>query len=399
MASPERRKILFVIDSFNIGGAERSLCTLLNLLPQNRFDLRVLLTARGGALEKYLPAGIALSEIPLRGPGLRVRIAFAWRHALHAVVSRLPGPLRSKANPVERHWRLLGSLAPAPEENFDVAVAYHQGFPTYYVARKIRADRKIAWINADIVRDRYTEDFNLGFYSLYNKVVAASPGLRGLLLDSWRFDPARVIAVRDIVSPAVLQKLAAEESCPKENGEEAAMSVTGSSPLVILTVGRLVPVKGYDLLLGAACLLRDRGLNFRWDIVGDGPLRKQIEEEIGAKGLREHVRLLGALDNPYPLMRRCDIYVQPSRSEGYGIAVCEAQAFCRPVIITDFKVASGLVDDGTDGLICGMTAGALADAVMRLSSPQLREQFSAHLATNPPDNATESLDIILDLLS
>ena len=399
MASPERRKILFVIDSFNIGGAERSLCTLLNLLPQNRFDLRVLLTARGGALEKYLPAGIALSEIPLRGPGLRARIAFAWRHALHAVVSRLPGPLRSKANPVERHWRLLGSLAPAPEENFDVAVAYHQGFPTYYVARKVRADRKIAWINADIVRDRYTEDFNLGFYSLYNTVVAASPGLRGLLLDSWRFDPARVIAVRDIVSPAVLQKLAAEDSCPKENAGEAAMSVTGSSPLVILTVGRLVPVKGYDLLLGAACLLRDRGLNFRWDIVGDGPLRKQIEEEIGAKGLREHVRLLGALDNPYPLMRRCDIYVQPSRSEGYGIAICEARAFCRPVIVTDFKVASGLVDDGTDGLICGMTAGALADVVMRLSSPQLREQFSARLATNPPDNATESLDIILDLLS
>lgn len=399
MASPERRKILFVIDSFNIGGAERSLCTLLNLLPQDRFDLRVLLTARGGALEKYLPAGISLSEIPLRRPGLRARIAFAWRHAIHAIASRLPGPLRSKANPVERHWRLLGGLTPAPEENFDVAVAYHQGFPTYYVARKVRADKKIAWINADIVRDRYTEDFNLGFYSLYNKVVAASPGLRGLLIDSWRFDPARLIAVRDIVSPAVLQKLAAEESCPKENSRDAAIPVTGSPPLVILTVGRLVPVKGYDLLLGAACLLRDRGLNFRWDIVGDGPLRKQIEEEIAAKGLREHVRLLGALDNPYPLMQRCDIYVQPSRSEGYGIAVCEARAFCRPVIVTDFKVASGLVDDGTDGLICGMNAEALADAVMRLSSPQLREQFSSRLSANPSDNATESLNTILDLLS
>ena len=399
MASPERRKILFVIDSFNIGGAERSLCTLLNLLPQDRFDISVMLTARGGALEKYLPAGISLAEIPLCAPGLRAHIKFAWRHAIHAVASRLPLPLRSKANPVERHWRLLGSLAPAPEESFDVAVAYHQGFPTYYVARKVCSDRKIAWINADIVRDSYTEIFNLGFYSLYNKVVAASPGLRNLLLDTWHFDSARLIAVRDIVSPAVLQKLADEERVPEENGEEAAMPLTGSSPLKILTVGRLVPVKGYDLLLGAACLLRNRGLNFRWDIVGDGPLRGQIEKEIAAKGLREYVRLLGALDNPYPLMRRCDIYVQPSRSEGYGIAVCEARAFCRPVIVTDFKVASGLVDDGTDGLICGMNAGALADAVMRLSSPQLREQFSAHLSANPSDNATESLDTILNLLS
>lgn len=399
MASPERRKILFVIDSFNIGGAERSLCTLLNLLPQDRFDISVMLTARGGALEKYLPAGICLAEIPLYDPGLKARIKFAWRHAIHAVTSRLPHRLRSKANPVERHWRLLGSLAPAPEENFDVAVAYHQGFPTYYVARKVCADRKIAWINADIVRDNYTESFNLGFYSLYNKVVAASLGLRRLLLDAWRFDPTRLIAVRDIVSPAVLQKLADEKRVQEENGEEATMPVTDSSPLVILTVGRLVPVKGYDLLLGAASLLRDRGLNFRWDIVGDGPLRGQIEKEIAAKGLRKYVRLLGALDNPYPLMRRCDIYVQPSRSEGYGIAVCEARAFCRPVIVTDFKVASGLVDDSVDGLICGMNAESLADAVMRLSSQQLREQFSARLSANLSDNATESLDTILDLLS
>lgn len=397
MTSTGRRKLLFVIDSFNIGGAERSLCTLLNLLPAEGFDIHVMLTARGGALEKYLPPTVRLTRIPLCGGSFGSRIRFSWRHLLHAVSSRLPAAVRSKANPVERHWRLLGSLAPAPEETYDVAVAYHQGFPTYYVASKVKARRKIAWINADIVRDSYSENFNLGFYALYNKVVTASPGLRDLLLDAWDFRPGQLIPIRDIVSPAVLHRLAEDPAAKDAVREEA--DAPDSDRLRLLTVGRLVPVKGYDLLIGTAAILKNRGLAFRWDIIGDGPLREEIQELIRTRGLSDNVRLLGALDNPYPLMRCCDIYVQPSRSEGYGIAVCEARAFCRPVIVTAFKVASGLVSDGTDGLICGMDAESLADAVSRLSSPQLRENFSARLAENPADNSAESLGLILGLLN
>ncbi|MDE6174737.1 MAG: glycosyltransferase, partial [Duncaniella sp.] len=273
----------------------------------------------------------------------------------------------------------------------------HQGFPTYYVASKVKARRKIAWINADIVRDSYSENFNLGFYALYNKVVTASPGLRDLLLDAWDFRPGQLIPIRDIVSPAVLHRLAEDPAAQDAVREEA--DDQDSDRLRLLTVGRLVPVKGYDLLIGAAAILKTRGLAFRWDIIGDGPLREEIQKLIRTRGLSDNVRLLGALDNPYPLMRRCDIYVQPSRSEGYGIAVCEARAFCRPVIVTAFKVASGLVNDGTDGLICGMDAESLADAVSRLSSPQLRENFAARLAGSPADNSAESLGLILGLLN
>ena len=128
----------------------------------------------------------------------------------------------------------MGCLAPAPAESYDVAIAYHQGFPTYFVAEKVKAARKIAWINADIVRDNYSEAFNLRFYHLYNKVVTASARLRDLLLDAWHFRPEQLLPIRDIVSSALLRRLAGgDDSAPGQH----------SGPLRLLTVGRLAPSK------------------------------------------------------------------------------------------------------------------------------------------------------------
>lgn len=384
-----RRKILFVIDSFNIGGAERSLCTLLGLLPAEKFDISVMLTSGGGPLEKYLPPDVRLSEIPLCADDLKSRLRFRFHHLRHALISRMARQRNLRSNPVELYWTEMGCLAPAPAESYDVAIAYHQGFPTYFVAEKVKAARKIAWINADIVRDNYSEAFNLRFYHLYNKVVTASARLRDLLLDAWHFRPEQLLPIRDIVSSALLRRLAGgDDSAPGQH----------SGPLRLLTVGRLAPVKGYDLLIATAALLRDRGFSFRWDIIGDGPMREEIRRLISRHSMEEHVTLLGPIDNPYPWMRSCDIYIQPSRSEGYGIAVCEAKAFCRPVIVTDFKVAPELIDHGRDGLIASMTAESLADAVTRLASPQLREKISSRIAASDSDDTSESLRLVLELL-
>lgn len=219
--------------------------------------------------------------------------------------------------------------------------------------------------------------------------MTASARLRDLLLDAWHFRPEQLLPIRDIVSSALLRRLAGgDDSAPGQH----------SGPLRLLTVGRLAPVKGYDLLIATAALLRDRGFSFRWDIIGDGPMREEIRRLISRHSLEEHVTLLGPIDNPYPWMRSCDIYIQPSRSEGYGIAVCEAKAFCRPVIVTDFKVAPELIDHGRDGLIASMTAESLADAVTRLASPQLREKISSQIAASDSDDTSESLRLVLELL-
>ena len=95
-----RRKILFVIDSFNIGGAERSLCTLLGLLPAEKFDISVMLTSGGGPLEKYLPPDVRLSEIPLCADDLKSRLRFRFHHLRHALISRMARQRNLRSNPV-----------------------------------------------------------------------------------------------------------------------------------------------------------------------------------------------------------------------------------------------------------------------------------------------------------
>lgn len=143
-----------------------------------------------------------------------------------------------------------------------------------------------------------------------------------------------------------------------------------------LSVGRLTYQKGFDLAVPALKLLRDAGYPVRWYVLGEGELRAGLEKQIASLGLQEDFLLLGAVENPYPYYAQADIYVHATRFEGRSIAIQEAQALGRPMVVSDCSGNRLQVADGQDGLLCALAPEAIARAVASLlDDPDKRERL------------------------
>lgn len=125
-------------------------------------------------------------------------------------------------------------------------------------------------------------------------------------------------------------------------------------------------IKGYDLLVKAAYILKEKGYKFCWYIIGDGTQKKEIVEECRKYGIEDYVHLLGFKSNPYAYMKKCDIYVQTSRNEGLGLTVIEAKILEKLIVCTNFSTASSIINDSQDGILCEIDASQIAEAIMIL---------------------------------
>ena len=106
--------------------------------------------------------------------------------------------------------------------------------------------------------------------------------------------------------------------------------------------------------------------------------------------MEEHVILLGKKENPYPYIKACDIYVQPSRYEGKSITVREAQILCKPVAITNYPTAPSQIEDGVDGVIVPLDNEGCAEGLARfIADKTLQERIVGYLRTHDYANTSE----------
>lgn len=131
----------------------------------------------------------------------------------------------------------------------------------------------------------------------------------------------------------------------------------------IVTVGRLTEQKGYDIAIKAASILKKRKINFAWYAIGGGRDEKKLKKLVEKYCLENQFVFLGRKKNPYPYMKHCDLYVQPSRHEGYVITLVEARALCLPILSSDIPSAREQIQDGINGYVAELSAEDLADKI------------------------------------
>lgn len=349
------KRILFFIDSLSCGGAEKSLVSLLQTLNKEKVDVTLMLQRRGGAFEKYVPDWVKIIDFsPIKSGSYWNRISYSASKLLYSFMLRI----KRCRHTAETRWLCQRNYIIPLDEKYDVAIAYQQGFPTYYVSEKVNANKKYCWVNADLLNVHYRPSFNKKFYSSYDGICAVSDNLREKIIKDGFVDRNKVYVVYDIINTSLISSMADD------------FSVRRNADVNILTVGRLVEPKGYDLAIKAAGILRDKSIKFKWTFVGEGPCRPQIEKMIRNYNLENHIELAGLQTNPYPFMKACDIYVQTSRYEGFGITITEAKILNKPIVSTNFDVVYNQLQDGVNGLIAEMTAESIAHKIIALIENQ-----------------------------
>lgn len=377
----KKLQILFFIEDMGCGGAEKSLTSLLQLIDYSKIDVDLLTISPNGSMQSALPKEVNLVPYSkIWNPGsLRSKIC----HMIYSVLWRIRNYQGKNIHKAETLWAATKYGYRTLEKEYDVAIAYQQGLPTYYIANKVRAKKKIAWINADIKDVGYRESFCRKYYQLYDHIVTVSKELYNKLAHTRFAEKSKLTTIYDILSPTSIKSLANE------------YDVAGFFPperVRIVTVGRISNHKNQALAVRAARVLKDKGIKFCWCLVGDGPEYGAVSRLINELQLGDYVKLVGAKPNPYPFIKGADIYVQPSSSEGFGLTIAEAKILNKPIVSTNFDVVFDQITDGENGLIADMTAGSVADKIISLiNDKELRDKLVANLSHE--ENTTSQTEI------
>lgn len=349
----KKKSLLFVIDSLECGGAEKSLISLLPLIDYSRNEVDLLMIKRGGTFEKFIPPQVNVIDHQLYGNSVLDKI----RKTAYQVGFSIQVRLKKHRHGAERHWRSMHSAVKPLQQEYDVAVAYQQGLPTFFVATKVFANKKMAWINADIYKAGYNLEYCRQFYEQMDYVVPVSETLREKLNNQSPWISDRLTCIYDIVNQDLIKRMASESVSDMMHKDDE---------ITIVTVGRLAPPKNHLLAVNTARLLRNRGLNFKWYFIGEGGTRTAIERRIAECDLKDDVILLGLRENPYPYMAQADIYVQTSSFEGFGLTIAEAKILHKPIVSTNFDIVYDQITDRKNGLIAEMKPDSVADRIMEL---------------------------------
>lgn len=368
-----------MIDSLTCGGAEKSLVSLLPLLDYEQIDVTLMLVGRGGIFERYVPEQVKIINYT---PGCVTVWQKLWLCICRLAFSALIRVNRFRKHPLNSptmEWMTCRTAIRSYKEHYDVAIAYQQGFPCWYVLEKISAGKKYAWVNVDITKTKFRLNYVKKFYDRYDGVVAVSDALYDILLKVDLVDKKRLHCVYDILN----QDLIIRQGNENFGGEKPDKSVT-----TIVTVARLMAShKGQDMCIEAAKMLKNKGYKFQWFFVGDGPSREDLIFQANSSGVENEIRFVGMQSNPYPYMKAADIYVQSSRFEGFGLTVTEAKILGRAIVCANFPTAFNQLEDGKNGIIVEMTAESIASGIEKLLTDETLRQHLM-LATSKEVNQT-----------
>ncbi|WP_195467460.1 glycosyltransferase [Clostridium sp. D43t1_170807_H7] len=383
--------ILFVIDSLHCAGAEKSLITLLSLIDYSKYNVDLQLFGYGGALEELIPKEVNLLK-PLKYTEFTtLSIKSAMIQSLKnfdfkMLKSRLRFSIKlrkenyTNSQKARIFWQSVSNVLENSNKEYDVAISYAQGIPTFYVADKIKAKKKYAWVNVSYRLKNEDKLFQEQYYDKYDNIIAVSDSAKDVFLETFPKYIDKVKIIYDINDWNFISKMA-------DSGQSYDDNFKG---LRILTVGRLENQKGYDIALESCKMLKEKGINFRWYSLGIGPLKEEIEEYIKKNNLRDNFKLLGVKSNPYPYIKSCDIYVQTSKFEGFGLAIAEARMLNKPIVTTRFDAVYNQMIDRKNGLVVDMDARGVTDGILELiNDKELNNSIVEYLKTEKKGNTEE----------
>lgn len=373
------KRIFFLLSFMHAGGVEKAFLNLLSLLPKNLYEIHLGLLSAKGEFMSAIPEHVQVHVIScydkykeiLNDPPQRIIVDMLKKRKFVTAFLLFLLYVHYKFTS-NRYWLYKYLLKDEPNFPiiFDLAVAYAGPSQSidYYVCKKVQAKKKIGWIHFDILKFGIDKGMTRKLYKNYEKIFIVSKMAKKHFDQVFPEFLNKTDIFYNIISPSEVRK-------QSEKGVSFDDDFDGKR---ILTVGRISPEKGQDYAIRALKILIERGYRVRWYFIGDGVSRKYCEKLIYELNLEEYVVFLGIKMNPYSYMKDCDIYVQPSRHEGYCITLAEAKILGVPIVATDFVGAREQLEKCNNSVVTGFSVNELVVGIvqaMRYSKVSQKEEM------------------------
>lgn len=389
------KKKVFIFNYFMyIGGAESALLGLLNAIDYTKYDVDLFLAMHEGEFLPLIPKEVNLLPENSRYAGYACPlkkvlfskdfvIGFARLNAKRKFLNyaKRKGVTESAAS-FQYVVREIMPYLPEinPQKEYDLAISFIA--PHNIVAEKVRAKKKICWIHTDYSVVDVNAEQELPVWSAFDHIVSISPDVTKRFLQVFPSLNNKIIEIENILSPELVRERANEFDVSAEMPKS-------DNTINLLSVGRFCEAKNYDNV-PSICKQINSSLKVRWYIIGWGGDEALIRQRIVEAGMEDHVIILGKRTNPYPYIKACDIYIQPSRYEGKSVTVREAQMLFKPVVVTNYPTASSQIENGIDGAIVPMDNDGCAEGIGNLiNNPERQKSLIDYLKSHDYGNEGE----------
>lgn len=366
-----KKKIIIVSHNLRIGGVERSLIGLLNSFDYTKYHVDLFLFVHDGELFSLLPKEVNLlpENKKYKGQILSVKenlvlgnldLLIQKYRAKKAANKYLNQNKLSSENMVYSNYLQKYALTVLPNISnveYDLAISFLT--PHYTVTEKVNAKKSIAWIHTDYSLFEFDKKAEIEMWQPYDHIAGISEDSTKGFVQQFPELKEKVIIIENILHPKFIHEQASvfhvEQEMPKIESEFRFCSV-----------GRFSHAKNFDQVPFMAKRLLEKGVKFKWYLIGFGADEALIRDKIYEADMEKHVIILGLKQNPYPYMKACDVYLQPSRYEGKAVTVREAQILGKPVVITKFPTSGSQLNDGVDGVIVPMDIEGCVNGIYQL---------------------------------
>lgn len=369
-----KRKILFVAEELAHNGAMKSLIALLKALDPEKYDISLFLFWHTeSSLASDVPENVTvLPEIPayrmLRMPLKDAMKDSAKRGRLDLTVLRLLVAVQRYRETDFKLWPLLPSI---PGE-YDLACSYADGFVAPLILKKVNARATACWIHymySMMPQPEYV-------YEALRQCSACVPV---------SIEAGKVLGntLGTEVNMHVIHNLTDADEC-KRLADKTLDFPMEENKARIVSIGRVTEAKRFDVIPETAKLLKDNGLDFEWLIAGEGNRLAGLRQQISDMNLGNEVRFLGQLDNPMPLLKSADVFVNPSLHESWGMTVSEALCLGKVVITSDLSVFAEQIEDGKNGFMRPATPESISQTILNvLNDNALRSRIEENASRYP----------------
>ncbi|WP_417898970.1 glycosyltransferase [Bacillus haimaensis] len=363
------KNILIASYDLEIGGVERSLISMLEQFDYENYSVDLKLYKHQGDFMPMLTNKVnLLKEVPEYATFRKSIVtllkeknySIATSRILAKLQADIIGKIKRISEPgyyqMQLMWKYAMPFLPEIEKEYDVAISYL--WPHDFVAEKVKAKKKIAWIHTDYSAIEIDEVRDIKVWSKFDYIVAVSDACKNAFIRKYPEFKYELIVLENLVSYDFIQAMSTVD-VPNQ--------FITDSRFKIVTVARLSHAKGIDMAVRALKLLKEKGYEeIAWYVVGYGGDEAKLIKLIADLELDKDFILLGKKSNPYPYIQASDLYVQPSRYEGKAVTVTEAQVLGKPILITNYSTSGSQIENGKNGLICEMSSFGIAKGIENL---------------------------------